>query len=72
MDSTPGTPQSTSRYELRFRSLFDDGRAFAFPCDADGQVDFAAMSERARRSYHHARAMVGRELSMPSIQARFH
>jgi len=28
-----------AQYELRFQSLFDAGRAYAFPCDASGHVD---------------------------------
>jgi len=39
------------QYELRFRSLFDDGRALAFPCDANGHVDLDALSEQARSNY---------------------
>ncbi len=57
-----------ARYELRFRSLFDDGRAYAFPCDALGHVDVDALSERARQNYLRARAVVGRDLGMPAVQ----
>ena len=56
-------------YELRFRSLFDEGRAFAFPCDANGHVDIDSLGDKARQSYLRARAMIGRELSMPAVQA---
>lgn len=57
-----------SRYELRFRSLFHEGRGLAFPCDATGQVDLDALSERAKHNYLYARAVVGREYATPAIQ----
>lgn len=56
-------------YVLRFQSLFDEGRAYAFPCDADGHVDMDTLSERARNNYLYARAVVGRELAQPAVQA---
>ena len=56
-----------SCYELRFRSLFDEGRGYAFPCDVRGCVDMDAMSERARLNYLFARAMVGAELVRPKV-----
>jgi hypothetical protein len=61
---------TTACYELRFRSLFDEGRGYAFPCDARGQVDMDTMSERARLNYLYARTVIGRELSMPAVQPR--
>ena len=48
-------------YELRFRSLFNEGRALAFPCDARGSVELDALSEQARNNYLYARAVVGVE-----------
>ena len=56
-------------YQLRFQSLFDSGRGFAFPCDHEGHVDLDAMSERARNNYFYARAMIGRELTFPAVEA---
>ncbi len=53
---------------LCFRSLFDRGRGYAFPCDDSGQVDLDGLSERARNNYFFARAMVGRELSQPAVE----
>lgn len=61
-------PQPQTRYELRFHSLFREGRAFAFPCDPNGHVDIDSLSDRARNSYFYARAVIGRELSMPAVQ----
>jgi hypothetical protein len=60
-------PKAT-RFLLRFQSLFDSGRGFAFPCDPEGQVDIDRLSERARVNYLYARAMVGRELAMPEVE----
>jgi hypothetical protein len=53
------------RFELRFQSLFDSGRALVFPCDAAGQVDIDALSPRARDRYLWARALIGREFGYP-------
>ena len=62
----------SSQFQLRFQSLFDSGRGFAFPCDPTGHVDLDHMSERARNNYFYARAMVGRELAMPEVEASVH
>ena len=65
--------ESTSNaYQLCFRSLFHSGRGYAFPCDPKGQVNMDAMSESARHNYLYARAMVGRELSVPAVESRLH
>jgi hypothetical protein len=62
------TDCSHTQFQLRFRSLFDAGRGFAFPCDPLGHVDMSNLSERARNNYLYARAMVGRELSVPAVE----
>lgn len=54
-------------YELRFQSLFDAGRAYAFECDAAGHVDLDALSARAKLNYFYARGAIGREFSMPEV-----
>ena len=54
-------------YEVRFQSLFDSGRALAFPGDAQGQVDLDHLSDRARHNYFYARAVVGREYAAPAV-----
>lgn len=59
---------SQPQFELRFQSLFDSGRGYAFPCDPTGQVDLDRLSDRARNNYLYARAMVGRELSVPALR----
>jgi len=61
--------EPTVRYQLCYRSLFHAGRGFAFPCDARGQVDLDALSDRARNNYLYARAMVGKELACPAVEA---
>ena len=58
----------TGAFELRFQSLFNDGRALAFPCDAAGHVDMDALSDRARHNYLYARTVVGREFATPAVQ----
>ena len=68
MNSSPMTVQDGCGYELRFQSLFDDGRAYAFPCDAAGHVDLDRLSDRARSNYLYARAVVGREYRHPAVQ----
>ena len=64
------TSHACTAYELRFRSLFNEGRAFAFPCDAQGHVDMDSLSERSRNNYLYARSVIGREFSMPAVQQR--
>jgi hypothetical protein len=60
---------SESGFELRFQSLFNQGRAMVFPCDAHGQVDLDALSERGRENYFYARTVIGREYAVPAVQA---
>ncbi|HXD05898.1 MAG TPA: hypothetical protein VN680_07615 [Burkholderiaceae bacterium] len=59
--------QHSTRFEVRFRSLFDEGRGLAFPCDADGRVDLDGLSDKGRSNYLFARAMVGREYATPCV-----
>jgi hypothetical protein len=63
---------SNTRFQLCFRSLFQQGRGYAFPCDPEGHVDLDDLSEQARNNYLYARAMVGRELSTPAIEQALH
>jgi len=64
--SSPRPPQA-AQFELRFQSLFDAGKALAFPCDARGQVQMDELSERALENYLYARAVVGRDYAMPQL-----
>jgi hypothetical protein len=55
-------------FQLSFRSLFNSGRGFAFPCDERGDVDMCHMTDKARNNYLFARAMVGRDLCPPAVE----
>jgi hypothetical protein len=70
MDSSPTASHTSLTHELRFESLFRSGRGYTFPCDAAGQVDLRALSEREHRGYLHARSLVGRELTTPALMRR--
>jgi hypothetical protein len=70
-DMNPSFSQSEarldSRFELRFNSLFRQGQALSFPCDAQGQVDLDALSDRLRLNYFYAHTLIGRDFSMPAV-----
>jgi hypothetical protein len=68
MNTAAMSLMSLDHFELRFQSLFNEGRALAFPCDAEGHVDLDALSERARHNYLYARTVVGREFATPAVQ----
>jgi hypothetical protein len=68
MNTDFGSFQPAAHYELRFKSLFNEGRALTFPCDAGGHVQLDSLSDRARHNYLYARAVVGREFSAPAVQ----
>jgi hypothetical protein len=59
---------TSSDFQLCFRSLFQSGRGFSFPCDPQGHVDLDQLSEKARNNYLFARAMVGRDLAVPAVE----
>lgn len=59
---------ATGGYEIRFQSLFNEGRALSFPCDAEGHVVLDSLSDRARDNYLYARAVVGREYAFPYVR----
>lgn len=62
------TQAAQAGYELRFQSLFREGRAMSFPCDDHGRVALDDLSERARTNYLYARAVVGREFACPVVR----
>ncbi|MDR6858485.1 hypothetical protein J2W96_004815 [Variovorax guangxiensis] len=67
--TSPSTHSThTNRFELWFRSLFNEGRGFAFACDSAGRVSMDELSERGRLNYLFARAMIGREFATPSVR----
>jgi hypothetical protein len=55
------------RYELRFISLHQEGRALVFPCDPNGRVDCDDLTERARNNYFYARSTIGRDFALPRV-----
>ena len=59
--------QPAPRYELRFASLHQEGRALAFPCDPSGCVDCDDLTERARINYFYARSTIGRDFALPRV-----
>ena len=59
---------NNTRYEIRFRSLFQEGRGLSFPCDAEGHVQLDELTDAARNNYLDARALVGREYATPAVQ----
>jgi hypothetical protein len=67
MIDSPAVAAREARYELRFIGLFNRGRGYAFPCDAEGHVDIDEFTDRTRSSYLHAQAVVGNELSAPIV-----
>jgi hypothetical protein len=48
LNTTASDWSASARFELRFQSLFHEGRALAFPCDAAGAVDMDTLSSKAR------------------------
>jgi hypothetical protein len=69
MTPVPTASAHHASYLLWFHSSFHEGRALAFPCDAEGRVDMDSLSERARNNYLFARTAVGRDFAMPVVQA---
>nr|WP_297357233.1 hypothetical protein [uncultured Caldimonas sp.] len=67
MDSSLMPLKESPRFELRFQSLFHQGRALAFPCDEEGHVHLDSLSDRARQNYLYARAVIGREYAVPAV-----
>ena len=63
----PGHP---CHYDLRFQPLAPDAEGLSFPCDAEGHVDLDGLSKDALCEYLFARAVMGRQLTRPSVQAR--
>jgi hypothetical protein len=57
-------------FELRFASLFQEGRGLAFPCDSGGRVNLDGLSQRALDNYLFARVATGREYATPRVVPR--
>ena len=67
MNASMTTQPQGLDHELRFQSLFNEGRGYAFPCDPAGHVDMDSLTHRSRNNYLYARTMVGREFSRPAV-----
>jgi hypothetical protein len=67
MNANPAV--STAHFQLRFQSLFDEGRGYAFDCNEQGDVDLDRLSEQARTNYFYARTVIGREVAMPAVRS---
>ena len=65
----PTSSSSALHFELRYVDLFNAGRGYVFPCDADGHVDIEDLSVRGRDNYFYARTSVGREFSVPIVRS---
>ena len=68
--NTITTHSTRHGFELRFASLFVEGRGPAFPCAGNGQVEMDALSERALLNYLYARTVIGREFTRPALRVR--
>ncbi|MEW6703661.1 MAG: hypothetical protein AB1430_02270 [Pseudomonadota bacterium] len=68
MNNAESATCAAARYVLRFRSLFDEGRGYAFPCDGHGHVDMDSLSQPALNNYLYARTVIGREFFMPAVE----
>ena len=68
MNTCPMPLPEAEHYELRYQSLFNEGRAYSFPCDATGRVNMDALSDRARHNYFYVRTVVGREFATPAVR----
>jgi hypothetical protein len=71
MNHTSHSPEHAD-YMLTFRSLFNEGRGLAFPCDVHGLVDMDRLSSKALSNYLYARTVVGREFNSPAVEAVLH
>ena len=69
MNASHTVQHSAQHFELRFRSLFNEGRGYAFPCDAQGHVDMDALGDRLLNNYLYARSVIGREFATPAVQS---
>jgi hypothetical protein len=68
MNAICSASKKVEEHRLRFRSLFDEGRGYVFPCDAQGHVDMDGLGERALNNYLYARTVIGREFHTPAIE----
>ena len=67
MNASHTVRHNTQHFELRFRSLFNEGGGYAFPCDEQGHVDMDSLGERLLNNYLYARSVIGREFATPAV-----
>ncbi len=67
MNTTRHVASAAATHEVRFRSLYNEGRGLSFPCDREGHVDLDSLGPVAMENYLFARAMVGREFAAPAV-----
>jgi hypothetical protein len=68
VNTIPSSVNQPAGFELRFQSLFDEGRGLAFPCDDLGVVDIDRLPDRARNNYLFAHTLIGREFAPPKVR----
>ena len=61
------TAPRNEQFELRFVSLFSEGRGLTFPCDRAGQVARARLSARAPATDEYAPSTNGRDVACPAV-----
>lgn len=62
------TQKGKSFAELCFRPLVDGEAVYAFACNANGDVDYDAMSKAEQRDYLYAIVLVGRRFHVPYVR----
>ena len=60
----------STQFEIRFQSLYQEGRALSFPCDPRGDVDLASLSPQAVENYYFAWSHIGQEYANPVVQTQ--
>jgi hypothetical protein len=72
MNQVIPTIASHQSFQLWFVSLYRQGHALCFPCDAGGAVALDELSEKGRCNYLYARAVVGHEFAWPQVREAMH
>ena len=72
MDAFETSATSGSGFQLCFRSMYNTGHGYAFPCDAHGLVNLDALPEKALSNYLFARGLIGREFLTPAVEHALH
>lgn len=67
LEATKGVGTLHSIYQLLLEPLSEHGTRLTFPYDDHGRVELDSLSDRARRDYLHARAVVGRQFAAPAV-----